>query len=130
MPQWEVVAFWWAAAVVLGELSVTALDRALDRWHRRMLSALTYWDLRWRTTGHCDAPQQASERAEAMWYWATWGDLRHAGLLTAARRREIPAKLQKEANEWVNREGAFVYPSQLQRRYAESPEEMTALFGG
>jgi ParB/RepB/Spo0J family partition protein len=130
VPQWEVVAFWWAAAVVLGELSVSALDRALERWHRRILSALTYWDLRWRTTGHCNAPQWASERAEAMWYWSCWGDLRHAGLLTAAIRREVPTNLQKDANEWVYREGAFVYPSQLQRRYAESSEEMTALFGG
>ncbi len=128
LPQWEVMAFWWASAVALGRLSVTALDRALDRWHRRILSALSYWDWRWQTTGDCEPPANEPDRAEAIWYWSTWGDLRHAGLLTAATRREVPASLQQAANEWVHREGAFVYPSELQRRFVASPEEMVALY--
>ncbi len=43
VPQWAVVAFWWASLAVTTELSVADLAKALDNWVARLFSAVIWW---------------------------------------------------------------------------------------
>jgi ParB/RepB/Spo0J family partition protein len=116
MPYWESYAFWWAAVAIIARLSVHALDKAMERWYTRIRSALAYWQWYGAHFGHTDPPEPEEDEEERCWYWGTWADLRHAGLLTLARQGLIPEALQTAAREFVMKEDAFFYPSEMQNR--------------
>jgi hypothetical protein len=132
LPQWEVIAFWFASVMVLwahyGEPFAQRLAGILARhvgiWRESFRTALAWMTLsRTGTTPPAEVRSAYDREREAIW-WGMYADLRHAGVWEAVQVLErnpevFPAlaAAQLQGLLSMDKQGSYVMPSVMQARW-------------
>jgi hypothetical protein len=98
IPQWHVIAFWYASFFAHYDVSVIDSKGILDHWIDLVYSAI-YW-----LYSHPDKPKPtaiggqewAGDKLDKMCYWGHRSDLRHAGIPIAL----VSEKITKNKIAW------------------------------